>query len=245
MLKFRLLFPHVRPDERLVLVFRATWCAADAQEFPGRTYVTDKSIYFYSNHFGLVFTSLTKLASIDEVTAAPGRDCDFVFVHLQQPTEGVQNSRITLKVFLEPLKLLQRRLNLMLRNNNLDEPRNLETVIKALIKLESDNPEKSPSLESWEDLSFDSPAPGSASRRLRGRSLNTENRPLRFDTTVRSPTSISSPAAAKFKLPAQPVVYVPPGSVRLAADQIYEISPKALFHILFWRSLSGLAITAA
>ena len=35
-----------------------------------------------------------------------------------------------------------------------------------------------------------------------------------------------------FKLPAQPVKYVPPGYNRLAVEREYDVSPKALFHVM-------------
>jgi hypothetical protein len=68
-----LLFPNVRQEEKLVLVFRATWNPNDQQEFPGRIYVTAKDIYFYSHHLGLVLITGVRLTSISEVTAASGR----------------------------------------------------------------------------------------------------------------------------------------------------------------------------
>jgi hypothetical protein len=37
----------------------------------------------------------------------------------------------------------------------------------------------------------------------------------------------------KFKLPAQPVIYIPQGMTRVAVEKQFEISPKALFHVMF------------
>jgi hypothetical protein len=67
-------------SEKLVLVFRAVWNPTEQQEFPGRVYVTSKDIYFYSNHLGLVLITGIVMSQIDEVTAAPGKDCDFLFL---------------------------------------------------------------------------------------------------------------------------------------------------------------------
>lgn len=53
--QFRLLFPNVRRDERVVLVFKAMWSPNEQQEFPGRVYVTSQDIYFYSNHWYVHF----------------------------------------------------------------------------------------------------------------------------------------------------------------------------------------------
>ena len=235
--QFHLLFPSVKRYEKLVLVFRATWNPNDQQEFPGRVYVTSREIYFFSNHLGLVLTSVVGLASIDEVTAAPGRDCDFLFLHLKEPSEG-SHTRITIKTFLEPLKLLQRRLNFLVQNAGAEEPHALEAVIKILIKMEQENSEKIPSLESWEDNSYDTPADHALIHR-RGRSF-TDTRdlkaPIRVDRSLglhHMSVSAQGQEVVKFKLPAHAVHYVPAGNLRLAAEHQFDVSPKALFHVLF------------
>ena len=174
--QFRLLFPTVRRDERLVMVFRATWNPNDQQDFPGRVYVTAHNIYFYSNHLGLVLTSTVSLSSIDEATAAPGRECDFVFLHMKEGGIDGTPTRITVKIFLEPLKLLQRRINFLVRNSTSEEPASLEEIIKALLKLESEAPDRSPSLESWEDVPPDTPVDAYGQKRRGRSSTMTSNR---------------------------------------------------------------------
>ena len=231
--QFRLLFPNVRREDKLVLVFRATWNPNDQQEFPGRVYVTSKDIYFYSHHLGLVLITGISLESIIEVTAAPGRDCDFLFLHLKDTEKGTNFTRITVKTFLEPLKLLQRRLNFLVQNCSSNIPVDLESIMKALIKLEHDDPTRSPSLESWEDLPVNvSSFPNrSASQRT--------SRDLRASVFVdqglygAAQRASESREFTKFKLPAQPVVYVPRGVNRLVVQKQFEISPKALFHVMF------------
>ena len=234
--QFRLLFPNVQREEKLVMVFRATWNPNDQQEFPGRAYVTTSDIYFYSNHLGLVLTSGVILKSIDEVTAAPGRDCDFLFLHLKDAKTD-QPTRITIKTFLENLKLLQRRLNFLIRNINSDEPMSLEETIKALIKMEYEAPQRSPSLESWEDVSPNTPMDDSGilGRSRSGRTPTDLKAPIRVDHTLESHGGKSGygKEIAKFKLPAQPVEYVPAGNLSLAVEKKFDISPKALFHVLF------------
>jgi len=233
--QFRLLFPNVRQDERLVMVFRATCNPANQQECPGRVYVTPHDLYFYSNHLGLVCRSCVPLASIDEATAAPGRECDFLFLHLKEGGVDGSAKRITLKTFLEPLKLLQRRLNLVIRNSVAKEPLPLDELIKALLTLESDTRDRSPSLESWEDVSPNTPV-DTGGPKYRGRALTvgTEFKP-HFSADRRSHPGSSAPGetAAKFKLPAQPVRYTPPGNLKLAVEKEFDISPKALFHVMF------------
>ncbi|OAL36944.1 hypothetical protein AYO20_03713 [Fonsecaea nubica] len=231
--QFRLLFPNVKCDDRLVMVFRATWNPGEQQEFPGRVYVTSRDIYFYSNHLGLVLTSCVPLGSIDEATAAPGRDCDFIFLHLKDAASDAANRRITIKTFLEPLRLLQRRLNFLIRNSASDEPLDLERLMKALIKMETESPDRSPSLESWEDVSPNTPV-DTGGPRYRGRAstIGTEIRgPLRVDRALHH-TQLGR-RESKFKLPAQPVIYTPPGNLRLAVEKEFDISAKALFHVMF------------
>ena len=236
--QFRLLFPSVRRDERLVLVFRATWNPNDQQEFPGRVYITSHEIYFYSNHLGLVLTSGVSLSSIDEVTAAPGKECDFLFLHMKNPPTLDSSTRITIKIFLEPLRLLQKRLDFLVRHSRDDEQLSLEEIIKTLLRMESDMPPRSPSVESWEEVAPDTPVDGNGARaRVRSSTAGTDLKaPIRVDRTL-GPYNIGSNSpttkVAKFRLPAQPVLYTPPGHLKLATERQYDVSPKALFHVLF------------
>lgn len=222
--QFRLLFPNVPLDEKVVLVFRATWNPNEQQEFPGRVYITTSSVYFYSNHLGLVLVTGVGLNTIDEVTGAPGRDCDFLFIHLK---ENMDYSRVTIKIFLEPLKLLQRRLNFLVRNCNSEDPEDLEHVIKTLIKMEGNGAE-SPSMESWDNVSnIDTPIEGP----MRRDTLSKAG--LRIDGDLFANTTSLTRKPTRFKLPTQPVVYRPQGLVQVAIERDFEISAKALFHVMF------------
>jgi hypothetical protein len=231
--QFRLLFPNLKLEEKLVLVFRATWNPNDQQEFPGRVYVTANDIYFYSHHLGLVLITGLSLRSVSEVTAAPGRDCDFLFLHLKETSIKVDFTRVTIKTFLEPLKLLQRRLNFLVQNCNEDEPLDLEQIVKVIIKMEHEDDVRSPSIESWED------GLGTPTEIMHRSNSQRGNRDLRANVLIdqgllgQSKRFSESKEATRFKLPGQPVVYVPRGMINLAVEKIFEISPKALFHVMF------------
>lgn len=233
--QFRLLFPNVKREEKLVLVFRATWNPNDQQEFPGRAYVTTNDIYFYSHHLGLVLATGVSLSSIAEVTAAPGRDCDFIFLHFDQGQYDNGPNRITIKVFLEPLRLLQRRLDFLVKDARAEDPLDLSTIIQTLIKMEHEKTQRSSSMESWEDISLDIPADGSGLARTPSQRAAHELRaPIMIDRGLNLNQSRSiGKEATKFRLPAQPVSYVPQGNLDLAVEKIVDISPKALFHVLF------------
>lgn len=223
--QFRLLFPDVKREEPLVMVFRATWNPNDQQEFPGRAYVTTKNIYFYSHHFGLVLTTSVSLVSIREVTAAPGRDCDFLFLHTYPDREDPTPGRITIKTFLEPLRLLQRRLNFLIEDSTARQPQTLEAIFKALIKMETDAPTRPPSVESWEDMS------------AMDDRVDIDGKDLRAPLYIEKDLDINQRATGKdvprFRLPNQPVEYVPQGNLQLATEKVLNINPKALFHVLF------------
>jgi hypothetical protein len=224
--QFRILFPTVPRSEKVVLVFRAVWNPTEQQEFPGRVYVTTRDIYFYSNHLGLVLITGISMASIDEVTAAPGKDCDFLFLHFKSGSREDGATRLTVKTFLEPLKLLLRRLNFLVRNAASGE-HNLEETIKRLIRFESDDSQHSAGEDGWEEVSADTPIdPGYG-----GKNIKTS---LRIDGNLFGPSAVGTVKNAnKFKLPPQPVVFAPTGMTQVAVEKEYDISAKALFHILF------------
>ncbi|RMZ86890.1 hypothetical protein DV736_g5885, partial [Chaetothyriales sp. CBS 134916] len=231
--QFRLLFPTIKRDERVVMVFRGTWNPDDLQDFPGRIYVTAHNMYFYSNHLGLVLASTVSLTSVDEATAAPGRECDFLFLHMKEGGIDKAPTRITIKTFLDPLGLLQRRINFLVRNSTALEPLPLQDLIRTLVKMESEPPEHSPSLESWEDVPPDTPSDPINQRNRQGYS-NTSTREYRAPVRVEHGLkSAAAPATSRFKLPAHSVKYTPPGNLLVAVERDFDVSPKALFHVMF------------
>ena len=233
--QFRLLFPNVPREERVVLVFKATWNPNDQQEFPGRIYVTLKEIYFYSNHCGMTMTTSIPLKSIDEVTAANGRDWDVVFLHLKEATQISGFTRIMIKTFLEPLKLLQRRLSFLVKNASSENGQDMEEIMGALINMEQDSSGGSPSDNSWENVSINTPVDGSTRKFPRQK----DPRDLRANVLIdqglyeasRVPQDVKRNKS--FKLPKQPVVFVPSNVDQLVVEKEFDISPKALFHVMF------------
>ena len=233
--QFRLLFPNVRREEKPVLVFKATWNPNDQQEFPGRVYVTAKEIYFYSNYCGMTLISSIPLDSITEITAATGKNCDFIFCHLKEVDDRTGYTRITIKTFLEPLNLLQRRLNFLVRNSTSREL-GIEEIMKTLIRMEQDDLRSSPGVDGWENVSINTPTDGSSTPRrdLSAKGQRDLRANLLIDRGLYGNSFIQSDDNSKaFKLPKQPVIYVPSGMTKLAVEKEFDISPKALFHVMF------------
>jgi len=236
--QFRLLFPNVRRDEKVVMVFKATWNPNDQQEFPGRVYVTAKEIYFYSNHCGMTLITSIGLESISEITAATGKDCDFLFCHLKEGQDLSGYTRITIKTFLEPLNLLRRRLNFLVRIRT-SQGLSTEEIMKNLIRMEQDDPENSPSTDSWENVSIHTPTDGDSTPRRKASAR--DNRDLRtnvlIDRGLYGDSSLQLDGMGDnnktFKLPKQPVIYTPSGMDKMAVEKEFNVSPKALFHVMF------------
>lgn len=233
--QFRLLFPNVKREESLVLVFRATWNPNEQQEFPGRAFVTTRNIYFYSHHLGLILTTSISLRTVMEVTAATGRDCDFLFLHIFPSPGEEAPTRVTVKTFLEPLRLLQRRLDYLVKDALADEPSDLATIFRAMNKMETEAVTRSPSTDSWEDVSLDTPMDGKNGGIFKRQSSKDLRAPIYVDKDfiIDHVQSERRKGSSKFKLPSQPVNYVPQGNLNLAAEKIFDVSPKALFHVLF------------
>lgn len=233
--QFRMLFPSVPRNEKPVLVFRATWNPNELQEFPGRVYVTTREIYFYSHHLGLVLITGVDLTNVTDVTAAPGRDCDYIYLHLKDPGRTTAPKRITIKTFLEPMKLLQRRMNFLVHNANAESPVAIEEVLKTLIKMEVEEPKRSSSVESWEDVAY-SPGgenPPGGARDSPERSRRDVKASIRIDGNLYGePLAKTGKEIQKFKLPAQAVQYAPTG-MQAVVSRDFTVSAKALFHVMF------------
>ena len=228
--QFRMLFPHANRNDKLVMVFRAVWNPSDRQEFPGRVYVTMNDIYFYSNYLGFVLITGVSLESVLEITAAPGKECDFLFIHLKEGVRPDGATRLTVKTFLEPLKLLQRRLNFLIQNQESDEPAGLEETIKTLIRMEANEAEgESPSMESWEDVPIGTPFDAFHGGRYE-QDLKTS---LRIDGSLFPDASKRiSRNITKFRLPTHPVEFMPQGFRTPVVEREFDVTAKSLFHVL-------------
>ncbi|KAL2260982.1 hypothetical protein VTK26DRAFT_4845 [Humicola hyalothermophila] len=238
--QFRLIFPMAPADDKPVLVFNAGWSSTPAAGHvdqgmagSGRVFVTPDRMYFYGHQVGLVVAYSLSLDSIAELTAAPGRDCDFLYLHLNQKMQDVTLSRITLKLFLEDSSLLQSRLNLLVDDLQAAEPMELSEMISALTNLGKVRDDKrSPSVESWEEVSSNTPADDGTPF---GRPA-----PRRPSHDVYGGRHRSSRGLAKkhlhhhkLQLPTHPVVYEPPDMGKSVAERHFEISAKSCFHVLF------------
>ena len=230
--QFRLLFPDVKPEEPLLMVFRTTWNPNDQQEFPGRAYITAENLHFYSHYLGLVLTTVVPLYCISDVTAAQGRDCDFLFLHTIPSRGSNIPGRITLKTFLEPLRLLQKRISFLVKESTTTGRPSLETIFKILISMETESQHpRSPSSDSGEEQIRADSDPGIASPRHRHE--QDIRAPIYIDKDLDVGSKGKRKDATKFRLPTNPVQFVLAGNLHLSAEKELNISTKALFHVIF------------
>ncbi|KAI0396918.1 PH domain-containing protein [Xylariaceae sp. FL0594] len=233
--QFRLLFPSVPLDEKLVLVFRAAWSSASDSDKNtpqmagnGRIYVTSDNMYFYGHQMGLVVAYMISLDTITEVTAAPGRDNDFIFLHLSHESGDNAYTRITIKTFLEDLELLHARLNLLIDDLQSEEPMEVPELITALINMEKEGTDpRSPSVESWEDVSAHTPIDDGTAA---GKAVTHGGA---SDFAYKARKGPSRRHQPKLQLPVHPVIYEPEDTPNKVAERTFEISAKACFHVLF------------
>ncbi len=234
--QFRLLFPTVPQDEKLVLVFNAAWSSSSEEGASsqglighGRVYVTPDDMYFYGHSMGLVVAYTISLDSIVEVTAAPGKDCDYIYLHLGDDMNDAGLTRITIKTFLDDMPLLLARLNLLIDNLQAEEPMDLAEIINALINVENEEYEKkSPSVESWEEISANTPIDdGTALGRPAPRKL------YDLDGGRAGRLGLARKPIPKLQLPTRAIIYEPEDMQTKVAERHFEISAKACFHVLF------------
>lgn len=225
--QMRMLFPNVPQDDRAVLVFRASWNPDERQDLPGRVFVTMNELYFYSHHYGFTLVSGIPLAKILDVSTVRQGSHDVLYLHVEGQNERDDSSTITIKTFLESVRILQRRLKFLVSNCSAEEPVSLEGALRILINLDA-----STSGDADTDDDDDvSPA------RTMSRRATINSRGLRVD---RSLFGADGAVAAgdgndvlKFRLPTQPVKYSPKGMSEVAVEGLFNVSAKSLFHIAY------------
>lgn len=229
--QMRILFPNVPSEERVVLVFRASWNPDERQDLPGRVFVTLNELYFYSHHYGFTLVSGVSLSRIIDVSIRRQEKHDFLYLEIEGRDEREARTSITVKTFLEPIKILQRRLKFLTSNCSAEEPQSLEEALRILINLDSKSQFNNPDSDSESESS---PTRSNATRRRAGTTQSSLG--LRVDRSLYGGDSAPFTDAndvLKFRLPTQPVLYAPKDMTEVAAEAVFDVSAKAMFHIMF------------
>ncbi|EPS42826.1 hypothetical protein H072_3229 [Dactylellina haptotyla CBS 200.50] len=227
--QFRILFSGVPREEILLLVFRATWKPNDAQEFPGRAFVTPHAMYFYSHYLGLVLVNKIRLQYITDVRVVPGKTSDELHLRLKEVEElgSLSDEDIVVTTFLEPIWLLQRRLRYLVNLAGLETSTPLYDAVDDLTRMENE-PQQSPTSESWEEISIGEGAEEKVpkpSPSLHG------NRSMR--RLVEKATGIEALDGRNQITTTKPVTIVPPAGTTQFFYETYSLSAKSLFCLVF------------
>lgn len=224
--QFRMLFPNVSHTDRIVMVFRASWEPEKNSAIPGRVFVTPSELFFYGNHLGMVVVRGALFSDISEVSTERGVTGDWMYLHLKE--SAGKEETLQLRVFLDSPKLLQRRLNYLTSNFDSEEPDELESVLHTLVRLGQETDQE-------QGLS-DSEEAQRPTRRASQRSPSGYPVGLRVDRGLPNGGDMTRDAdadVAKFRLPPQPVNYKPIGMSAMVFEKVFDVSAKALLHIIY------------
>ncbi|KAF3078757.1 SNF1-interacting protein [Orbilia oligospora] len=227
--QFRILFSGVPRDEIVLLVFRATWKPNDAQEFPGRAFVTSTAMYFYSHYLGLVLVNQIRLQFITEVQVTPGNTSDLIRLHLREVEElgSLSGEDISVTTFLEPIWVLQRRLRYLVNLTAMEKQTSLYEIMDNLTHMDND-PQQSPTSDSWEEISL-----GEGLEDVSSKSNPTSHGNRSMRQIVEQVTGIQAGSGQTQVLTTSPYTFVPPANTVNVFSQTFPISAKSLFCLLF------------
>ena len=250
--QFRAFFPGEPLMSPVLLVFLGAWNFTDKQEIAGRFYVTHKTLYFYAHFLGLVYTKVIPLHTIEGVRLSTGKYSDHIVFHLrpkdpddsdyEDETRDENALKIFVKIFLEPVRLLQSRLNLLLENETAQlSLKQTAEVLDRLVELEADLGHHAPD--------------GQGLSGITAGSVDGYGEPKRVFALQRPPdkprkelalTGLENPYilcaiklisdldnTLRIKYPSEPVTFVPVGMDKMALEREFDIPAKALFHIMF------------
>ncbi|KAK9365979.1 hypothetical protein V1509DRAFT_312402 [Lipomyces kononenkoae] len=222
--QLRSIFPNVSLDEVVVMVFRVVWNSKTSHEFSGRIYVTQNHTYQYANNGDMIVIRHRSLGDIVSVRGESNQNFDFVYVDFKDGT--VMSS----KAYLDSGRLIQYRLQLLINNFNSATPLELEALLQKLN--DAMVTATGPSFDGWDDV----PTPLAEEDQADPFAIAARDRPVALDRALLSPAKQlpERSVKTKLKLPGQPVEYDLSKTMdRQVFSQEYDLSAKALFHVLF------------
>ncbi|KAK9241465.1 hypothetical protein V1525DRAFT_352136 [Lipomyces kononenkoae] len=222
--QLRSIFPNVSLEEVVVMVFRAVWNAKTSHEFSGRVYVTQNHTYHYANNGDMIYITRRSLGDITSVRGESNQNFDSFYIDFKDGTV------MSAKTYLDSGRLLQYRLQLLIDNFNSGTPLELEALLQKL--KEARITATGPSFDGWDEV----PTPLAEDDNADPFAAAALDRPVALDRALLSPGKQlpERNVKTKLKLPDQPVEYDLSTTMdRQVFSQEYDLSAKALFHLLF------------
>ncbi|QLL31257.1 hypothetical protein HG536_0B01180 [Torulaspora globosa] len=119
------------PQDLLLFSFSSFWCPNKRQKFCATIYVTLDHIFCYMNSMGFICLTCRNLSDIASVELDPGSDHSLKLY-------GVDGNQLRLAVFFTDRRLIANKLQCLLENIALANPKNEEQILKQLDGIESD-----------------------------------------------------------------------------------------------------------
>ena len=229
--QFRLLFPKAPIGDRVMLVFHAAWFSTRATPLTGHVFVTTRSMMLFGNRFGLVTTEGLHLDQVAGVSSSPGQRFDILSLQIRS-SDGAGAQKITMHIFLEQIRPLTEKLQVLVTNAQSENPMGPLSMFKEFLKIEKGEADKEASsatgsVEAHSGVRCSEQAyfPQDSG------DLHAHSSAMGHGLGVYG--SKGGKFNTKFTLPKNPVVYIPQGWTEPVVESDFQISPKALFHIMF------------
>ncbi|KAK9373400.1 uncharacterized protein V1513DRAFT_432807 [Lipomyces chichibuensis] len=222
--QLRSIFSDVSLDENVVMVFRGVWNSKTSHEFSGRAYVTQKRIYLYANNGDMIFIHHRSLGDIVSVRGESSQNFDSFYIDCKDGEE------ISAKTYLDSGRLIQHRFQLLIDNFNSPTALELEALLQKL--REAKVTATGSMSDGWDDM----PTSLAEDENADPLAVAIRDRPIALDRGLLSPAKQlpERKVRSNVKLPEQPVEYDLSKTMdRQVYLQEFDISAKALFHLLF------------
>ncbi|EEB08113.2 pleckstrin y domain-containing protein [Schizosaccharomyces japonicus yFS275] len=210
--EFRALYCDVNAP---IVLFVCRICSKrdDKTRLPGRMYCTMQGIYVYYYYAGLVTTEFFPVQDIVSVKTFPGQSCDYFYLKVHDV------GTLRFSTYIDSAQLLTERVNLLLQNYISDNPTNIQGLLRKLKTLSLIQRPTLPVAPKQISLHTQQPSP---------------NSPLVPHHLQRSDTLCTISDFYKSPVP-QGTVDVSRSShlSEIVLENTYDVSAKALFHIMF------------
>lgn len=123
------------PDELLLFNFSAFWCPNKRQKFSANCYVTVDHLYCYMNSMGFICLTHRSLADLVSIEVDESAD-NLLKIY---DVNGVQ---LKMYVFFVDLQLLAAKMQYLLENKALTQPKNEEEIMKKLSQMDMEFQDK-------------------------------------------------------------------------------------------------------
>lgn len=234
------------PMDRVVLVFRAMIAPNPKQELPSRVFVTTRNMYMYSHMFGFAGLVKKPLSAFLSVEGHAGTSWDTLYLMTEDGTSGM------CRIFLDSGRVIQKRLQFLIDSlHDKSHSDDLKWYINKLTKIGSETKKLGATMkknsdsqlpDTNEDLSpldddddnnnnnsYNDDDDKTTNKKLMHKYLVAGNRKGKTSTSRESMSS----SVATSNMTSGTQIDLSSTMDKKVVDKEYDISAKALFHVVF------------